>query len=265
MRATITSTANARIRTIRGLRRLKERRASGLALVEGIRQVGEAVQLEADVRCLVFAPEQLTSEFAFGLIEQAQRAGVEVLPVAPKVMATLSGREQPVGLCAVIGQRFADLDDGTFGTWDVVALAEVRDPGNLGTILRTCDGAGFSDLVLLDDSTDPYHPAAIRASMGSLFSRRIARAAFGAFEDWSKRRGLRLVGTSDGAAVDYRSADYGERTALLLGPERAGLSEEQVAACDQTIALPMRGRANSLNLAAAAAVLLYDLAARRDR
>ena len=264
MRATITSTANARIRTIRGLRGLKQRRASGLALVEGIRQVAEALQLDADVRCLLFAPKQLTSEFALELVGQADARGVEVLPVTPKVMATLSGRDRAVGLCAVVGQCWTVLDDPDFGAADVLALAAVRDPGNLGTILRSADGAGLDDLVLLDDSTDPYHPAALRASMGSVFSRRLTRATFEDFAAWAGRRGLRLVGASDRGSIDYRHADYGEHAALLFGTERSGLSEEQLAACDEIVALPMRGRADSLNLAAAASVLLYDLAARRD-
>lgn len=264
MRTTISSTANARIRMVRGLRRRKERRTSGLALVEGIRQVAEAIQLDADVRCIILAPDQLTSEFALGVIAQAESRGVEVIAVTPKVMATLSGREQSVGLFAVVGQRWSDLDAPDFGDTDVVALSEVRDPGNLGTILRSADGAGVSDLVLLDDTTDPYHPAAIRASMGSLFSRRLARASFDEFATWANRRGVRLVGTSDGGSSDYRSADYGDRTAIVFGAERSGLSKEQLAACDAVVALPMRGRADSLNLAAAAAVLLYDLAARRD-
>jgi TrmH family RNA methyltransferase len=264
MRPTITSTANARIRSVRGLRRRKERRASGLALVEGIRQVGEAMQLGADVRCLVFAPEELTSEFALGLVEEAESQGVEVLPLAPRVMATLSGRDQSAGLYAVVGQRWSNLDDSAFGLADIAALAEVRDPGNLGTILRSADGAGVGDLVLLDDTTDPYHPAAIRASMGSLFSRRLARATWDDFAAWAQRRGIQLVGTSDHGAVDYRAANYGEHVALLFGTERSGLAEEQLAACGEVVALPMRGRADSLNLAAAASVMLYHLAAQRD-
>lgn len=264
MRTTITSTANARIRVVRGLRRRKERRGSGLALVEGIRQVAEAIQLDADLRCIVLAPDQLTSEFALELVGQAESRGVEVVEVTPKVMATLSGRDQSVGLFAVVGQRWTDLDDPDFGRGDLVALSEVRDPGNLGTILRSADGAGVVDLVLLDDTTDPYHPGAIRASMGSLFSRRLARASFEDFATWAKHRGMRFVGTSDRGASDYRSADYGEQAAIVLGTERSGLSEEQLAACDEVVALPMRGRADSLNLAAAASILLYHLAARRD-
>jgi TrmH family RNA methyltransferase len=262
----ITSTSNARIRDIRALRTRKAREQSGLCYVEGIRAVGEAVQAGADVETLVVAPRRLTSEFGQGLVAEAADRGVAVLEVTTDVFRTLSDREGPQGLAAVVRQRWVDLGAVRLRPGDRwVALDQVADPGNLGTILRTCDATGAGGVVLVGACTDPYDPAAVRAGMGAVFSRHVARASFEDLVAWTGLTGAQLVGSSAGGATDYREADYGDPTVLLLGSEREGLSLAQRAECDEVVRMPMLGRASSLNLAVAAGVLLYEVLLRRER
>ncbi len=262
----ITSTSNARVRDIRALRTRKAREQSGLCYVEGIRAVGEAIQAGADVETLVVAPRRLSSDFGQSLVAEAADREVPVLEVTTDVFRTLSDRDGPQGLAAVVRQRWADLGGVRLAHGDRwVALDAIADPGNLGTILRTCDASGAAGVVLVGASTDPYDPASVRAGMGAVFSQRVARASFEDLVAWAQLTGARLVGSSASGAADYREVDYGDPTVLLIGSEREGLSLEQRTACDAVVRIPMLGRASSLNVAVATGVLLYEVLRRRER
>ncbi len=261
----ITSTANARVKLIRGLRARREREHSGLAWVEGIRPTVEALQLNATIDTLVVAPDLLTSDFARDAVDVARVEGIDIMEVTNAVFRSLSDRDGPQGLGAIIRQQWLSLPDIRLAEGDRwVALASVADPGNLGTILRTCDGSDAEGVILLDTSTDPYDPAAMRASMGAVFSRRLVRASFEAFAEWTRAEGATVVGASDRAPETYREADYGARTVLLMGSEREGLTTEQQTLCDRMVSIPMRGRSDSLNLGIATAILLYEVLDRRE-
>ncbi len=261
----ITSTANARVKLIRGLRARREREHTGLAWVEGIRPTVEALQLNATIDTLVVAPDLLTSDFARDAVDVARVEGIDIMEVTNAVFRSLSDRDGPQGLGAIIRQQWLSLPDIRLAEGDRwVALASVADPGNLGTILRTCDGSDAEGVILLDTSTDPYDPAAMRASMGAVFSRRLVRASFEAFAQWTHPEGATVVGASDRAPETYREADYGARTVLLMGSEREGLTTEQQTLCDRMVSIPMRGRADSLNLGIATAILLYEVLDRRE-
>ena len=255
----ISSRANPKIKQARALRQRKERDASGLFLVEGIHHVAEAIEAGAAVEYLCYAPDLLTSEFARELIARELARGLACLAVSSEVFESIAEKENPIGILAVARKsnlELSNLRPETFN-WGV-ALVSPQDPGNIGSILRSIDGAGASGLILLDGGADPYHPSAVRASMGALFWKPVASAAFAEFAGWAKKYGYRLVGASAQAAVDYREANYSRPLILLLGSEQKGLSPEQIAICDQTVRLPMLGRVSSLNLSAAAGVLLYS-------
>ncbi len=263
--ALITSTANARVKQIRALRTRREREQTGLAWVEGIRPAVEAFQLRAPVDLLVVAPDLLTSDFARDALDTARLEGVEIMEVTSAVFRSISDRDGPQGLGALVRQQWLSLPDVRLAEGDRwVALASVADPGNLGTILRTCDGADAEGVILLDSSTDPYDPVALRASMGAVFSRRLVRTSFEAFAAWTRAEGATVVGSSDRATETYREADFGARTVLLMGSEREGLSTEQQTLCDRIVSIPMLGRSDSLNLAVATAILLYEVLDRRE-
>lgn len=258
--AVISSLANPRIKQIRKLREHKERKASGLFYVEGLRAAAEAVQQRAEIDTLVVAPELLTSEFGQELVVKAGKSGVPVLEVSAEVFQGISLKEGPVGIAAVVKQRWETLDQVRVEagkTW--VALDSVADPGNLGTIMRTHDAVGGSGIILLDHSTDPYDPTAIRASMGAVFTQRLVRASLAEFAEWKRSSGAALVGTSDKAATDYAAYRYPEKTVVLMGSERQGLQEQHLALCDAVVAIPMVGRSDSLNLAVATGIVLYEV------
>ncbi len=262
----ITSRDNERIKRIRGLFGRKHRDRTRLFLVEGIRHVGEAVAAGALIECLCYAPDLLTSEFAHRLIAEQEARGVPCHAVAPGVFAALTVRENPAGLLAVVRQSPSRLDDlhPEVFPWGV-ALVAPQDPGNIGAILRTVDAVGASGLILLDASADPYHPGAVRASMGALFSHPVVRASFGAFATWAKAGGYRIWGTSSRADRDYREVErYSRPLLLLMGSERKGLLPEQMALCDEVVRMPLRGRVTSLNLAIATGVMLYQMLARGE-
>jgi TrmH family RNA methyltransferase len=263
----ITSAGNERIKSIRKLQERRARQDSGLFFLEGLRIVGEAMQAGAMVEQLVVAPDLLRSDFGRQLVDEAQQRGVEVLEVSADVFSSLSKKEGPQGLAAVVRQRWLGLADITLDagkTW--VALDAVADPGNLGTILRTHDAAGGAGAILLDQSTDPYDPAAVRASMGALFDQFVVRATFEEFAAWKRVTGCWLIGTSNAAAQDYHTYHYPAPLVLLMGSEREGLSEKHLALCDSVVSIPMLGKSDSLNLAVATAVVLYEIVnQRRDR
>lgn len=257
---TISSRSNPKIKFLRSLRQRKTRQATGLFLIEGIRHVGEAIQNGAPLHSLYYAPDLLTSEFAKNLIADQQASGCPCYAVAPEVFASLAEKDHPQGLIALCHWSpppLATLTPANF-RWGA-ALVSPQDPGNIGTILRTIDAVGAGGLLLLEDSADPTHPACVRASMGALFHLLVVQASFNEFLAWSQPHGYTLYGTSAHAPQDYRHITYQAPAILLLGSEREGLTAAQTAACHHLVALPMRGRATSLNLAVAAGVMLYQM------
>lgn len=260
----ITSPANPAIKAVRALRRRAEREASGQFWVEGIRLVTEAVDL-APIETLIVAPDLLTSGFARETVERVRRNAVPVLEVTPQVFASISERAGPQGIGAVVRQNpraLPEVESSSGLCW--IVLDRVADPGNLGAIVRTADAVGASGIILVGETTDPYDPAAVRASMGAVLSVALVRAAEDETIAWLGRHGVRTVGTSDRGAVDYRRARYEPPLALLMGSEREGLSPGLQAACRQVVRIPMVGRSDSLNLAVATGVLLYEVVRQRE-
>lgn len=273
----ITSLANERIKAIRKLHDRKARQESGLFYVEGLRIVGEVAEhagggraaagRRAEIETLVVAPELLKSDFGRQLVAAQQSQGVPVMEVSSEVFQRISLKEGPQGIAAVVRQRWTPLDavqlNEQSGIW--VALDSVADPGNLGTILRTLDAVGGQGVILLDQSTDPYDPSAVRASMGALFSLSLVKASLAEFAGYKHARGWTVVGTSDKARTDYHAYRYPQPLIVLMGSERQGLQEQHLALCDEVVSIPMLGKSDSLNLAVATAVVLYEiLNQRRD-
>ena len=229
--------------------------------MEGIRPVGEAVEAGAGIEFILFAPDLLTSEFALRLIAEQSARGAACLAVSPEVFASLAEKENPQGILAVVRQRLvplAELSPDSLG-WGV-AVVSPQDPGNVGAFLRTMDAVGADGLILLDDAVDPYHPTAVRASMGAISTVPLATATFGQFAEWARRNLYHVFGASAHGSVEHAAVPaYPRPRILLLGSEREGLSKEQAAVCEKLIRLPMRGRVSSLNLAVAAGIMLYAM------
>jgi len=248
------------IKRIRSLQTRAAREQTGTFFIDGMRFVAHALKHRVPLETLMVAPEVLTHPFAQKLARRLQRTGTPSLLVTPDVYYSLSQAEEPQGIGAVVRQRWEPLyriDPSEGLCWVVVEA--VQTPGNLGTIIRTCDAVGAGGVILLSRETDPYHPGAVRATMGSLFSQRFVRATLSELIAWKQRHRCMLVGTSPSAPVDYHTAQYRPPLLLFMGGERGGLSRDHQALCDVMVKIPMVGGCDSLNLAIAAGVMLYEV------
>lgn len=254
----ITSLANPTVKAVRALHMRRERAQSGLFLVEGLRSVTEAVEQGRRPVTLLHGP----AVAGHPLVRKASAASRETLEVSEAILAKISRRENPQMVLGVFEQALTPLealDPLSAPCW--VALENVRDPGNLGTILRTADAAGCGAVILVGECCDPYSVEAVRATMGSIFATPIAETGVQEFLAWRARWSGAVIGTHLEASADFRRAPYRSPNLLLMGNEQAGLSPDLAAACDLTVKIPMRGRADSLNLAVATAIMIYAVTA----
>lgn len=260
----ISSPSNPLLKRIRKLRRRKHRDEERALFVEGIAPVWQAVESGAEVEALVVAPDLLTSEAARDLVASCEGRGIPAVRVTPEAFAAVADREHPAGLGAIVRAPSRSLQDVTVDDSAlVVALHEVGNPGNLGTIVRTADAAGAAAVVVAGSSADAWHPAAVKASMGTVFSTPVATAGLDEVLAWGRTAGLAVVATSARASIPHWEAAFPEGCLLLLGSEATGLPQDVVEAADLAVRIPQEGAASSLNLAAAAAILIYE--ARRGR
>jgi TrmH family RNA methyltransferase len=263
VRRTITGFSNPTVKFLRSLREKKHRRRERKFLAEGLRLLTDARTSGILPEMLVMAsgrpPHPLLSE-----LEAAVAAtGGEVIEMDEDILAKVTGKENPQAVAGV----FAEFDTGLAGLdrqaapiW-LVAQA-LRDPGNLGTMLRTGDAVGAGGLILVDDCADPFSVEAVRASMGAIFTQRLALARWEEFLPWLRSGTGQLVAASLRDPTDYRAAPYEAPCFLLIGNESQGLPEAYEAECDLRVTIPMRGRADSLNAAVAGAVLAYEALAK---
>lgn len=256
----ITSKQNETVKAIRSLFDPKGRASSGLFLAEGLRAVIQATQSGARVERIVYNADELISELGKQTVEQAELAGTPLLEVSSEVMGSLSRKEKPQGILAVVQQswrKLSELSEPPTGLW--IGLEAIQNPGNLGTILRICDAVGANGLILLENSTDPFDPAAVKASMGSVFTVPIYKASLGEILAWLETQPhLKTIGTSDRGAKDFSSFNYPADCLLLMGSERQGLSDALLAACFDTVAIPMAGACDSLNIAVVTGIIAYQ-------
>ncbi|MEJ1156876.1 TrmH family RNA methyltransferase [Prosthecomicrobium sp. N25] len=260
----MTSLANPVVKDIRALQLKKERARTGLFLAEGLKLVADAIQEGWPLKVLAFAAKVRQQPMVQRTVEAALAAGALVIEVNEAVLEKISRRDNPQMVVAVFEQRTLPLDAVDLaGTTVWVALETVKDPGNLGTIIRTVDSVGGAGVILVGDTTDPFALEAVRATMGSIFHVPLAVADKAGFLAWTRRTGVSVVGTHLKGAVDYRCPAYAEPMVLLMGNEQSGLPDDLAAACATLVKIPMAGRADSLNLAVATGVMLYEI--RRSR
>ncbi|HKJ26028.1 MAG TPA: RNA methyltransferase [Anaerolineales bacterium] len=256
----LTSRQNPKIKQIRSLHKRKQRETQGVFIVEGIRHVGEAVEAGASIEYILYAPDLLTSEYAYNLLTHVKLTNTPVFTTTPDIFSYVADKDNPQGILAVVQHNLKPL--AALNTENLswgVAIFSPQDPGNLGTILRTLDSAGAYGLIVINQGTDIFHPTAVRASMGTLFWKTVAYTNQQEFAEWVQEQHYHIYGTSAHGREDYAAIQYQRPALLLLGSEREGLTEEQVDLCNTLIRLPMRGRATSLNLSIAAGIMLYEM------
>jgi len=257
----ISSAANPLMKRLRALSERKGRRREGAFFVEGLQPVWQAVEAGAEIETFIVAPELLVSVPAQRLIAEQAGRGIRVAQISAALFKSLSEREGPTGLGAIVRARTARLEDlPVRPDAPLIALHNIGNPGNLGTIMRTADAAGAGGIILLGETTDPFAPAAVKASMGALFAVPIAHVADPErFFSWAAERDVAIVSTSARAEATHWAARYPRPLALLLGSEGEGLPAELLGRGALQVRIPMAGTARSLNLAVAAGILLYEV------
>jgi TrmH family RNA methyltransferase len=254
----ITAFSNPLVKQARGLRDKKNRRAEGRFLAEGLRILTEA-------RSAGFLPDLIFYSEAGhpllrSLIDETEADGGEAIETSADILHKISGKDNPqtvLGIYRSFDTALDAIDRKAAPLW--IAAQALRDPGNLGTILRTGDAVGAGGLILLDDCADPFSVEAVRASMGAVFTQKIAIARWEEFVPWLRSAPAQLIGTSLNATRDYQQPRYQKPAFVLVGNEQAGLPPVCEQECDVLVKMPMLGKADSLNAAVATAVMAYEV------
>ncbi|AIJ55618.1 hypothetical protein C086_00115 [Brucella abortus F6/05-3] len=257
----VTSLANPIVKDLRSLALKKFRDQQGVFLAEGLKLVIDALEQDWRIKTLVFAKSGKGNKTVEQVAARTFAKGGLVLEVTEKVISAITRRDNPQMVAGVFEQQYHQLAGLKPKGNDVyVALDRVRDPGNLGTVIRTADAVGAKGVILIGDTTDPYSLETVRATMGSVFSVPLYRASEADFLNWRKGFSGLVVGTHLKGAVDYRTIPYANKPIILImGNEQQGLPDSLAGACDKLARIPQAGRADSLNLAIATGVMLYEI------
>ncbi len=256
---TIASHANPRIKAIRALAQPKFRKETGQFIVEGLKLVTDALEEGWTVRAVIHQTSAIDQPAIANAAATARARGADILAVTGDILAKIARRDNPQTVLGIVDQRLASADEIAKSGPVLVALERIKDPGNLGTIIRTADAVGAGGVILVGPSVDPFSTEAVRATMGSIFHVPLARMTEEQFLTLRAGWSGSVVGTHLSGSADFRTVPYREPVLLLMGNEQTGLSDQLAGACDDLVRIPMAGRANSLNLAVATAVMLYEL------
>lgn len=262
---TITSPANPRVKALAALRRRRTREEAGLTLVEGYEELSLAVEAGVVPEALYFCPELMGEEaHAAGVVERLGELGTRLVQLSRAAFEKAAYREGPDGFLAVVGtidRRCSDLDLPADAL--VLVCQGVEKPGNLGAMLRTADAAGVDAVVAADPVTDWGNPNTVRASKGTVFSVPVASDSTQVTVDWLRAHGIPLVAATPDTRTEHTQVDYRGPVAVAVGTEKEGLTREVLDAADHRVRIPMVGRANSLNVATSAAIIVYEAVRQR--
>lgn len=255
----ITNFSNPRIKSVVKLSRKSERIRSGLMPVEGVREISRALEAGVEFREVYYCPDIADGELEGKLLEQLAAAGAQMTEVSSAVFGKIAYRESVGGILAVAERRDHPLEDLPTGANPLLLVVDhLEKPGNLGAIFRSADGAGATGVIVSDPSTDISNPNVIRASLGTVFTVPKAVAPAADVIPWLKGNGIAIMATTPDAKTPWNEADFASPSAIVLGSEDRGLGDEWLKAADVRVKIPVRGAADSLNVSAAAAILLYE-------
>jgi len=264
----ITSLQNPRVKRLVKLRDRRPRDEAGVFLVEGYREIRRALERRFRLDELYYAPELFLGGNEPALLETAAAAGTELVELSPAAFAKVAYRERPDGLLAVAPQWRRTLDEIPIPPERpafLLVVEAIEKPGNLGTILRSADAAGCDAVIVCDPVTDLFNPNVVRASTGVLFAVPCCVAEGLEVLAWLRGRRIRVVATPPGGTLEYTEADLRGPLAVVMGSEQYGLSEFWLRAADQAVRIPMAGQADSLNVAMATIITLFEAVRQRSR
>ena len=260
----VSSPRDPRFLNLRSLQTHQGRSRTKLFIIEGIRHLARAVEHCAPIDSVFLDPSVLSNPFGQKLARRLRQQGVPGIRLSRELYTDLTLATEPQGIGAVLKQRWCPLEQlrtTKESLW--LAVESIESPGNLGTIIRTAEAVGVSGVFILNPNCDPYDPATIRATMGSLFSQSLVRCSVPEFKSWARSNGISIVASSPSGLMNYKGLAYRFPAALIVGSEKQGLSEQLLAIANFVVRIPMRGGCDSLNAAVAAGVLLFEIAGQR--
>jgi RNA methyltransferase, TrmH family len=235
-----------------------------LYLIEGIRHLAQAFEHHAAIRSVFYDPSILSNRFGQKLLRKLRRSGIPGTRLSSHLYSQLTLAAEPQGIGAIVRQQWMRPSDARpAGASFWLGVESIESPGNLGTIIRTAEAVGVAGIFLIGSNVDPWDPAAVRASMGSLFSQKLVRCSPGEFVNWAKPSGVAVIGSLPSGLLDYRALRCRWPAALLVGSEKLGLSEHLIEASDFMVRIPMVGRCDSINVSVATGVLLFEMFSQR--
>jgi RNA methyltransferase, TrmH family len=260
----ISSLQNPRVKQLVKLRDRRPRDEAGVFLVEGYREIRRALEKGVALREVYFSPEWFLGENEPALLVQAEAAGAQLFELSKEAFAKVAYRERPDGLLAVAPQWRRVLADLRLGATPFLLVVEaIEKPGNLGTILRSADAAGCDAVIVCDPVTDIFNPNVVRASTGVLFSVPLVVEESPRVQAWLKEKGVRTIATTPAAETIYSGVDLRGPLAVVMGSEQYGLSEFWLKHADVPVRIPMAGQADSLNVAMATIITLFEAVRQR--
>lgn len=260
----ITSPHNPRLKTVLKLRERKHRDQAGLMLVEGDEEFSLASASGARLQMVFFCPALIRTTDVDERVQALEAQNIEVVEVTATIFTKLAYRENPDGWLAVASIPRHSLTDWRLSQTPLVLVAEaVEKPGNLGALLRSADAAGVEGVLVCDRRTDVYNPNVVRASKGTVFSVPVVECESSAALDWLQGKGLAIVAATPQATTLYTQADFRGPLAIAVGTEKEGLSPLWLDHASLAVRIPMLGQVNSLNVATAATLLLYEAVRQR--
>lgn len=262
----LSSKDNSTVKFLRSLSEPKHREKERAYLIEGIKMVEEAIRDQAGVSLFVAAPSLATRQ-GRGLLSLAEECGIEVLWISERLFDAISESKTPQPALAVVSMKdHTALSLFEQGDGPIVICHRLQDPGNLGTIIRTAEAVGAAGIAITPQTVDPYHPKAVRASMGSILRMPVARIRDAAsYLQEARTRGFQTAATGLTEGKAHFRVDLAKRTCMIFGQEGAGLPPEIMNSVDLRIRIPMAETIDSLNVATAAAVVLYESLRQRYR
>lgn len=265
----ISSLQNPRVKQVVNLRNRSEREESGTFIIEGYRELLRAIENGQPLQTLYYCPSLFLGSNEGALIEKAVRNGAQLLSCSAAVFHKISYRDRPDGLLAIGFQKQLKLGDLETAMLNVAApflvVAEaIEKPGNLGTILRSSDAVGVDGLIVCDRCTDIFNPNVVRASVGTLFTVPVIEAGGEETLLWLKKMGIKILAATPSAQLEFTAVDMTGPLAIAVGTEQLGLSEKWMCQADLHVRIPMRGVADSLNVAMATTLLLYEALRQRS-
>ena len=260
----ISNPRDSRFLTLRSVQTPQGRSRTGLYIIEGVRHLARAVKHNSSIESVFIEPSVLSNPFGQKLARRLRKHGVTGVRLSQQLYRDLTLAAEPQGIGPVLRQQWTPLSKLRVepkSLW--LAVESIESPGNLGTIIRTAEAAGSSGIFVLSPDCDPYDPATVRATMGSLFSQTLVRCSQREFIAWAKSNGVAVVASSPAGLMDYKRMRYRFPAGLVIGSEKRGLSEQLLEAADFVVRISMHGGCDSINTAVAAGVLLFEMASQK--